>query len=67
MENRFLIMVNQPIFAWILNPERGDHLLSEISLRSMRIVRECNKVHYDACDDVCGYLDDDWGIALVHL
>jgi len=60
-------MENQPVFSRILMPERGDRLESEISLRSVRIILECNDVVYDVMDNLYDYIDDDYGIMLAHL
>jgi len=60
-------MENQPVFVRILEPERENRLLSEISLRSMRILLECKNFCYDVVDDLCGYPDDDWEIMLAHF
>ena len=60
-------MENQSVFVRIPIPERGDHLLSEISLHSMRIGIEFKYVGYDVFDDPFGYIDDDWEIMSAHL
>ena len=61
-------MKNQPVFVRILIPERDDHLLSEIALRSMRIAREFSReVVYYVPDNNIYYIDDGWGIMLAHL
>ena len=60
-------MINQPVFLRILIPERDDHLLSEITLHSLRIVLEFKDVVYYVFDDNIYYIDDDWGIKLAHL
>jgi hypothetical protein len=56
-------MENQQVFVRILNPKRVEHLLSEFSLHSVRIVIE----HQDVSGDLFGCIDDDWGIMLAHL
>ena len=65
--SRILIMKNQPIFVRILIPERDDRLLSEIALRSVRIVLEIEDVGYYVFDDIIYYIDDSWGIILAQL
>jgi hypothetical protein len=62
-------MKNQPVFVWILTPERDDRLLSEISLRSVRIIIEIKDVGYYGSDDIIYYIVDDceWGTMLAHL
>ena len=65
--NHKSIMENQSVFVRIPIPERGDHLLSEISLHSVRIGIEFKYVGYDVFDDPFGYIDDDWEIMSAHL
>ena len=60
-------MINQPVLVRILIPERDDHLLSKITLHSLRIVLEFKDVVYYVFDDNIYYIDDDWGIMLAHL
>ena len=60
-------MENQSVFVRIPIPKQGDHLLSEISLHSVRIGIEFKDMVYDVFDDPFGYIDDDWGIMSAHL
>jgi hypothetical protein len=52
-------MKNQPIFVRILTPERVNRLLSEITLRSVRITLEIKDVGYYGIDDIIYYIVDD--------
>jgi hypothetical protein len=60
-------MKNQLVFVRILTTERFNRLLSEIALRSVRIIIEIKDVGYYCIDDIIYYIVDDWGTMLAHL